>query len=173
MTRAAAAVEAGARRGRFFFDGVSGSAKVPSSSSEADTTSENEKATLRFIALLVREGVVVVKFVPRIADLVGDADRDCEGVLVGVFVFVFDAEAEAEEAPGAIFSRIFLIVARMDSFKSSQSSSNSLKRRLNTLSETPCLSTKGMCSTVESWAGGRLGVWGERVLPRRSNRYAP
>lgn len=64
------------RRGRFL-DGVSG-AKMPSSSSEADTISESEKATLRF-ALFMREeeGVVVVQFAlasPRIADLVGEAD---------------------------------------------------------------------------------------------------
>lgn len=107
MIRAAAA-----RRGRFF-DGVS-SAKTPSSSSEADTTSE--KATLRFAALLVREGV---KRTSRIADLVGDADRECDGVLMGVFAF--DAEAEAApEAEGAstlaFFLRISLTVAWMDSF---------------------------------------------------------
>lgn len=69
MTRVAAVAvaeeEEAARRGRFFFDGVSGS-KVPSSSSEADTVSESEKATLtlRFVALLLMgeevEGVVVV-----------------------------------------------------------------------------------------------------------------
>jgi hypothetical protein len=145
MTRAA---EAEARRGRFFFDGVSGSAETPSSSSEADTTSESEKATLRFFALFVRaeEGV---RFVPRIADLVGDAERDCEGVLVGVF---FDAEAAPGASTLANFSRSFLIVARMDSFRSSQSSSIILKRRLKTLTGTPCLSANGMCCAVESWA---------------------
>lgn len=52
-----------ARRGRFF-DGVS-RAKMPSSSSEADTISDcrEEKATLRFIGLpFVREGVEFVAF---------------------------------------------------------------------------------------------------------------
>jgi hypothetical protein len=140
MTRAAA------RRGRFF-EGVSG-AKTPSSSSEAETASESEKATLRF-ALLVRDGV---KFASRIADLVGDADRDCEGVLMGVF----DGEAGAAPAPEvstlAIFLRNSLIVARMDSFKSSQSSSIILNRRLKTSSGTPYLSAKDMCCTFENWA---------------------
>jgi hypothetical protein len=91
-----------ARRGRFL-DGVSG-ANTPSSSSEADTTSE--KATLRFAALLVREGV---KRTSRIADLVGDADRECDGVLMGVFVF--DAEAAAEAPTLAFFLSISLILA--------------------------------------------------------------
>ena len=116
MTRVAGAVEedaeeeeeARARRGRFF-DGVSGS-KMPSSSSEADTMSESEKATLRFALLFMFmwEGV---KFAlePRIADLVGEADRECDGVLVGVF----DAEAAAEGSAAALafFLRISLIVA--------------------------------------------------------------
>ena len=45
--------------------------------------SESVKATLRFAALfVVREGVRVAS---RIADLVGEAERECEGVLVGVF----------------------------------------------------------------------------------------
>ncbi len=105
MTRVVAEeAEEEARRGRFF-DGVSG-AKMPSSSSEADTTLESEKATLRF-ALLVREGV---KFpLPsRIADFVGETDRECEGVLVGVC----DADTEVEGASAlAFFSRIFLTVA--------------------------------------------------------------
>jgi len=107
MTRAAKA--AAARRGRFL-DGVSG-ANALSSSSEADTTSE--KATLRFAALLVREGV---KRTSRIADLVGDADRECDGVLMGVFLFDAEAapEAEAEAADAstlAFFLSISLILA--------------------------------------------------------------
>ena len=68
---------------------------MESSSSEADTTLESEKATLCF-ALFVREGI---KFVSCIVDLVGDADRDCKGVLVGVF----DAEAAGPEASTLVF----------------------------------------------------------------------
>ena len=114
MTRVAGAVEedaeeeeeARARRGRFF-DGVSGS-KMPSSSSEADTMSESEKATLRFALLFMWEGVKFA-LAPRIADLVGEADRECDGVLVGVFDA--DAAAEGSAAALAFFLRISLIVA--------------------------------------------------------------
>jgi hypothetical protein len=135
-------------RGRFF-DGVSG-AKMPSSSSEADTTLESEKATLRF-ALLVREGV---KFAlasrSRIADFVGETDRECVGVLVGVC----DADTEVEAASAlAFFSRIFLTVAQMDSFSSMHSSSINFTRRLESLSDAPYLSTNGTCCTAENWAG--------------------
>ncbi len=145
MTRVAAAEEAEeeARRGRFF-DGVSG-AKTPSSSSEADTTSGSEKATLRF-ALLVREGV---NFASRMADFVGEADRECDGVLVGVF----DVDAEAAASPLAFFLRISLTLARMDSFNSMHSSSIIFTRGLKTLSDTPYLSAIDMGSVVESWAG--------------------
>jgi hypothetical protein len=143
MTRVVAAVEeeaeeeeeARARRGRFF-DGVSG-AKMPSSSSEADTMSESEKATLRF------EGVIALA--SRIADLVGEADRECDGVLVGV-----DAP---EVSALAFFLRISLIVAHIDSFNSMHSSSIIFTRRLKTLSETPYLSANGICCTLESWVG--------------------
>lgn len=145
-----------ARRGRFF-DGVSG-AKMPSSSSEADTMSESEKATLRF-ALFMREEegviVVVVQFAlasPRIADLVGEADRECDGVLVGVF----DADANAAPEEGSVlaafFLRISLIVADMDSFNSTHSSSIIFTRRLKSLDETPYLSTNCICCTLETWA---------------------
>ncbi len=146
MTRVAAAEEAEeeARRGRFF-DGVSG-AKTPSSSSEADTTSGSEKATLRF-ALLVREGVNLAS---RMADFVGEADREGDGVLVGVF----DVDAEAAPAsPLAFFLRISLTLARMDSFNSMHSSSIIFTRGLKTLSDTPYLSAIDMGSVVESWAG--------------------
>ena len=137
---------AAARRGRFL-DGVSG-ADAPSSSSEADTTSE--KATLRFAALLVREGV---KRTSRIADLVGDADRECDGVLMGVFIFDAEAAREAEAAEAAFFSSITLTVAWMDSFMSTHSSSIIFTRRLKTLSETPYLLTNGTICATESWAG--------------------
>lgn len=129
-----------ARRGRFL-DGVSG-ADTPSSSSEADTASEN--ATLRFAALPVREGV---KRRSRIADLVGDADRECDGVLMGVFIF------DAEAAEAAFFSSITLTVAWMDSFMSTHSSSIIFTRRLKILSETPYLLTNGTICATESWAG--------------------
>jgi hypothetical protein len=163
MTRVAAAVaeeeaeeEEDARRGRFF-DGVSG-AKIPSSSSEADTMSESEKATLRFVLLFMREGV---QFAPesRIADLVGEADRECDGVLVGVS-FDVDADANANAAPEgsalAFFLRISLTVARMDSLNSMHSSSIIFTRRLKSLSETPCLSTNGIYCTLESWDGRKV-----------------
>lgn len=149
MTRVAAVVdseaeeeEARARRGRFF-DGVSGS-RMPSSSSDADTMSESEKATLRF-ALLMREGVKFA-LTSRIADLVGEADRECDGVLVGV-----DTDAAPETSALAFFLRISLIVAYMDSFNSMHSSSIIFTRRLKTLSETPYLSANGIDCTVESW----------------------
>lgn len=159
MTRLAAAAaaveveeaeeEARARRGRFL-DGVSGS-KMPSSSSEADTMSESEKATLRFALLFMREGVQFA-LASRIADLVGEADRECDGVLVGVF----DADAAAEgSAALAFFLRISLIVARMDSFNSMHSSSIIFSRRLKTLSGTPYLSANGICCTLESCAERR------------------
>jgi len=137
--------EEAARRGRFF-DGVSG-AKMPSSSSEADTMSDSEKATLRFALLLMWEGV---KFVleSRIADLVGEADRECDGVLLGVF------DVDADAAPGAsalaFFLRISLIVAHIDSFNSIHSSSIIFTRRLKSLSETPYLSANGIYCTLES-----------------------
>lgn len=167
ITRVAATVEAEeeeeARRGRFFFDGVSGS-KMPSSSSEADTMSESEKATLTLrFALLVREegvGVVVVKFAPllasrRIADLVGEADCECDGVLVGVFDVDagVDAAAAAEASNLAFFFCISLIVSRIDSLNAMHSSSINFMRELKSLSEMPCLLTNGICSTFESWAG--------------------
>ena len=151
MTRAEEAVAA--RRGRFF-DGVSGE-NTPSSSSDADTTSEN--ATLRFVALLGRKGV---RRASRIADLVGDADRECEGVLIGVCVFDVEAvaaaaaaapEAEAEAPAMSLFLRISLTVARMDSFKSTHSSSSMFTRRLETLSETPYLLTNCTCCTPGIW----------------------
>jgi hypothetical protein len=138
--------EARARRGRFF-DGVSGS-RMPSSSSEADTMSESEKATLRF-ALLMREGVKFA-LTSRIADLVGEADRECDGVLVGV-----DADAAPEVSALAFFLRISLTVARMNSFNSMHSSSIIFTRRLKTLSGTPYLSANGIDCTLESWTEGR------------------
>jgi hypothetical protein len=169
ITRVAAAVEAEeeeeARRGRFFFDGVSGS-KMPSSSSEADTMSESEKATLTLrFALLVREEgvgvvVVVVKFAPllasrRIADLVGEADCECDGVLVGVFDVDagVDAAAAAEASNLAFFFCISLIVARIDSLNAMHSSSINFMRELKSLSEMPCLLANCICCTFESWAG--------------------
>ena len=112
---------------RWRFEGVSGG-KVPSSSEEADM-SESEKATLRFTLLPVREGV---RLIVRRADLVGDAERECEGVdVVGV-------------SPLAFFLRISLILPLMDSFKTAHSSSRIFKRRENILSDTPCFSTRGM-----------------------------
>jgi len=136
-----------ARRGRFF-DGVSG-AKTPSSSSEADTMSESEKATLRF-ALFMREGVKFA-LASRIADLVGEADRECDGVPPSVFGV--DPDAAPEASVLAFLLRIFLTVAHMDSLNSIHSSSIIFTRRLKTLSETPCLSTNGRYCTLESWTG--------------------
>jgi len=146
--------EGEARRGRFFFDGVSG-AKTPSSSSEADTTSESEKETLRFALLVsLREGVVRFTLESRIADFVGEADRECDGVLAGVFIFGVDADAAPAEAASAnFFSRISLIVARMDSFKSMHSSFIIFTRLLKSLNETPCLLTNDISCTCETWAG--------------------
>lgn len=118
MTRAVA--EAEARRGRFL-DGVSGGADTPSSSSDADTMSESVKATLRFAALCAG-----VRVASRIADLVGEAERECEGVLVGVFCNVeawAGTEISTSTSTLAFFLRISLIVARIDSIKSTHSSS--------------------------------------------------
>ena len=84
------------------------------------------------------------------ADLVGEADREWDGVLVGVFDVV-----DAPEA--AFFLRISLIVAQMDSFSSTHSSSIIVTRRLKTLSETRCLSTNETCCTLESWVERRRG----------------
>ena len=126
--RAAEAAEGrrGVVRGRF--EGVSG-AETPSSSSEAD---KREKATLRFAL----PGVLLAS---RRADFVGDADRDCgcerEGALIGVVVVIVVVLAFS------FFWRISLIVARMDSFNSTHSSSIIFTRRENTLSDTPYLST--------------------------------
>jgi hypothetical protein len=144
--------EAQARRGRFF-DGVSG-AKMPSSSSEAETVSESEKATLRFAPPLMKEEEVQFALASRIADLVGEADRECDGVLVGVFIFNVDADAAAEASAEAFFLRISLVVAHIDSFNSMHSSSIILKRRSKSLSEMPYLSINGKYGTleVESWA---------------------
>ena len=113
------------------FEGVSGG-KVPSSSEEADM-SDNEKATLRFTLLPVREGV---RLIVRRADLVGDAERECDGVDVDVVV--------VGVLPLAFFLRISLILPLMDSFKTEHSSSRIFKRRENILSDTPCFSTRGM-----------------------------
>jgi len=143
-------------RGRF--EGVSG-AKTSSSFSEADA-SESEKATLRLVGLLLLvapegggSGGRSALLVSRMADFVGDADRDggCdrEGVLVGVFA---DGVPPSVVAVVAFFRRISLIVVRMDSFRSTHSSSIAFTRRENTLSDTPCLSTSGACCTVESWS---------------------
>lgn len=155
MTRVAAVeaeeAEEEARRGRFF-DGVSG-AKMPSSSSEAETMSESEKATLRFALLFMTEGVKFA-LASRIADLVGEADRECDGVLVGVF---FDVDAAPEGSALAFFLRISLIVAQMDSFNSMHSFSIIFTRRLKSLSETPYLSTNGIYCTLESWEGRKEG----------------
>lgn len=140
-------------RGRF--EGVSG-AKTSSSFSEVDA-SESEKATLRLVGLLLlvapEGGGGGALLVSRMADFVGDADRDggCdrEGVLVGVFA---DGVPPSVVALVAFFRRISLIVVRMDSFRSTHSSSIAFTRRENTLSDTPCLSTSGACCTVESWS---------------------
>ena len=118
---------------RWRFEGVSGG-KVPSSSEEADM-SESEKATLRFTLLPVREGV---RLIVRRADLVGDAERECEGVDVVVVVVVVGV------SPLAFFLRISLILPLMDSFKTAHSSSRIFKRRENILSDTPCFSIRGM-----------------------------
>jgi hypothetical protein len=130
--RAAEAAEGrrGVVRGRF--EGVSG-AETPSSSSEAEAEADKrEKATLRFAL----PGVLLAS---RRADFVGDADRDCgcerEGVLIGVVVVIVVVLAFS------FFWRISLIVARMDSFNSTHSSSIIFTRRENTLSDTPYLST--------------------------------
>jgi hypothetical protein len=175
MTRVAAAAamdeeaeeEEEARRGRFFFDGVSGS-KMPSSSSDADTMSEREKATLtlRFALLLMlkreEEGVKFALLTSRIADLVGEAEaenRECDGVVlfVGVFDVDADADADADAVPEAsalaFFLRISLTVARMDSFNSTHSSSIIFKRRSESLTETLYLLTNDKYCTLESWAG--------------------
>ncbi len=111
------------------------------------------KATLRFVGLLLaaREGALLVS---RRADFVGDADCDCgcdrEGVLlVGVF---FKDELAASMVVAAFFRRISLIVARMDSFRSTHSSSIVCTRRENTSDDTPYLSTSGARRTVESWS---------------------
>ena len=148
-------------RGRF--EGVSG-AKTSSSFSEADA-SESEKATLRLVGLLLlvapegggSGGARLL--VSRMADFVGDADRDggCdrEGVLVGVFA---DGVPPSVVALVAFFRRISLIVVRMDSFRSTHSSSIAFTRRENTLSDTPCLSTSGACCTVESWSSSSWRV---------------
>jgi hypothetical protein len=130
----------GVVRGRF--EGVSGG-KALSSSDEADI-SESEKATLRFV-LLVREGV---RFAERRADLVGDADREWEGVVVAV-VGVFDDLSSVV----AFFLRIPFIVPLMDSFKSAHPSSSIFTRREKILIDTPCFSTRGFCVMVESWEG--------------------
>ena len=127
----------GVVRGRL--EGVSGG-KALSSSDEADM-SESEKATLRFV-LLVREGV---RFALRKADLLGDADREWEGVVVAV-VGVFDCASSV-----AFFLRIPFIVPLMDSFKSTHPSSSIFTRRENILIDTPYFSTRGLCVMVESW----------------------
>jgi hypothetical protein len=146
-----AAEEAKGRRGvvRGRLEGVSG-AKTLSSSSEADV-SEREKATFRF-ALPVARVVVGVLLASRKADFVGDADRDCgwerEGVLTGV-----DFDDVVSDVVFVVFSfflRISLIVARMDSFSSTHSSSSVFTRREKLLSDTLYLSTNGMCCTFES-----------------------
>ena len=138
-------------RGRF--EGVSG-AKTSSFSDEADA-SESEKATLRFVGLtLAREvdggGALLVS---RRADFVGDADRefgcDREGVLVGVFDELAAAVADSV-ASAAFLRRISLIVVRMDSFRSTHSSSIALTRRENVLDDTPYFSTSDVDCTVES-----------------------
>jgi hypothetical protein len=144
-----AAEEAKGRRGvvRGRFEGVSG-AKMPSSSSEVDA-SEREKATLRFALPVARVDVLLAS---RKADFVGDADRDCgwerEGVLIGVD---FDDAASDVVFVFSFFLRISLIVARMDSFNSTHSSSSVFTRREKPLSDTPYLSTNGICCTFESW----------------------
>jgi hypothetical protein len=96
---------------------------------------------LRFALPLATECVLLAS---RRADFVGDADRDwgCEreGVLIGVVVVL----------AFPFFWRISLIVARMDSFNSTHSSSIVFTRREKTLSDTPYLSASEMCCTVES-----------------------
>ena len=115
----------GVLRGRL--DGVSGAKTLSSSETDA---SEIEKATLRFVLLLVRDGV---RCALRRADLVGDADRDCDGVDVGVF---------DPALVSAFFLRMSLIALIIDSFKSTHSSSIISMRRVKILSDTPNLSTK-------------------------------
>jgi hypothetical protein len=159
MTRVAeeAEEEEGARRGRFFFDGVSGSEMPWSSSSEADAMSESEKATLtlRFALLAREEAGVAVRFASRrMADLVGEADRECDGVLV----VAFDVDAGADSASFFSFNflRIALIWVFIDSFNVRHSSSIIFMRELKSLSEAPCSWTNGTSCTFESleiWAG--------------------
>ena len=147
-------VVVGAVRRRF--EGVSG-AKTSSFSDEADAASESEKATLRFVGLtLAREvggGGGSALLVSRRADFVGDADRefgcDREGVLVGVFDELAAAVADSV-ASAAFLRRISLIVVRMDSFRSTHSSSIALTRRENVLDDTPYFSTSDVDCTVES-----------------------
>jgi len=123
----------GVVRGRF--DGVSGG----TSSSDGADMSESENATLRF-TLLVREGV---RLAVRSADLVGDAGRDCEGVVVvGVF--------EGASPPPAFFLRISFIVPLMDSFKPTHSVSSIFTRRGKFLGDTPYLSTRRISVMFES-----------------------
>jgi len=99
---------------------------------------------LRFVGLLLAREVLV----SRRADFVGDA-----GVLVGVF---FDELAASVVVVvllvAAFFRRISLIVARMDSFISTHSSSIVCTRRENTSGDTPYLSTSGARRTLESWS---------------------
>ena len=150
-------VVVGAVRGRF--EGVSG-AKTSSFSDETDAASESEKATLRFVGLtLAREvggGGGATLLVSRRADFVGDADResgcDREGVLVGVFDELAAAAAAVADsvASAAFLRRISLIVVRMDSFRSTHSSSIALTRRENVLDDTPYFSTSDVDCTVES-----------------------
>ena len=128
---------------RWRFDGVSGG-NAPSSSSEADM-SESENATLRF-TLLAREGV---RLAVRRADLVGDADRECEGVVV---VGVSDGVS-----PVAFFLRISFIVPLMESFRPTHSSSSIFTRRLKILRDTPCFSTRGIWVMFESWGSMLVG----------------
>lgn len=165
MTRdAEAEEEEEARRGRFFFDGVSGSDMPPrSSSSEADAMSESEKATLtlRFALLAREEGVVVRCASRRMADLVGEADRECDGVLMLVGVFDVDAGEDAAAAASFvsfIFLRIALTLVFIDFVNAVHSSSIIFTRELKSLSETPCLSTSGVSCTFES-----LEIWAERA----------
>ena len=165
-TRVGVAAAAVARRGvvRGRFEGVSG-AKTSSSFSEADA-SESEKATLRLVGLLMLlapEGGGGL-LVSRMADFVGDADRDggCdrEGVLVGVFDGV---PTPSVALVVAFFRRISLMVVRMDSFRSTHSSSIAFTRRENTLSDTPYFSISGACCTVESWSYREGCVSGRRL----------
>lgn len=164
-------------RGRF--EGVSG-AKTPSCSfSEADASEEESvKATLRFVGLLLAWESALLA-VSRRADFVGEADRDCgwdcEGVLLGVF---FDALVVASVVVllllllllvAAFFRRISLIVARMDSFRSTHPSSIVCTRREKTSGDRPYLSTSGARCTVESWfvrEGGGGGCLCERGRSR-------